>query len=578
MNPKRKPVRMRSHKIVASSLTASVIVLAAPWARGWFRDPWSARRFAAATDNADASRAAVEVLRAGGNAVDAAIAAALALGVTSPSSSGFGGGGFALVCQPTGGRCTFVDFRETAPAALTPELIRNAPANARASQIGGLAVAVPGEPTGFVELSRRYGRRPLSVATAPAVRLARQGFRVSPFLGSQLERERPELQRNPAFAAVFSRGGVPFAAGDLLQRTPLATTLERYGREGERYVRGAFAVALADHVRAQGGVLTADDIRNYRVVERAPLTVNFRGSTVVTAPPPSAGGIVVAETLAQIDGLAARNLPLLHGSSAYAHALADAWRHAFDDRTRYVGDPGAGDPNTQSAIARSLLAPARLSQRHRTFDPSRARSVVVIEPARDAGTTHLCVIDADGMAVSLTTTVNLAFGSRVVVPSLGVLLNNEVDDFSIGTAGNNFGLAVSPANSLVAGRRPISSMSPTIALRDGRPTLVAGASGGPRIATATAQIVLNVLAHGMNIEAAMSAPRVHHQGLPDQLLVERDVPEDVRVGLRARGYNVVETDSPIAAATAITVGERNGARVLFASSDPRKPGGSPDGD
>jgi gamma-glutamyltranspeptidase/glutathione hydrolase len=578
MKKNRKPVHPRSHRVVVGALAASVVVLAAPWARGWFRDPWSGRRFAAAADNADASRAAVEVLRAGGNAVDAAIAAALALGVTSPSSSGFGGGGFALVCQPSGGRCTFVDFRETAPAALTPERIRSAPNASRASQVGGLAVAVPGEPTGYVELSRRYGRRPLSVATAPAVRLARQGFRVSPFLADRLAQERPELQSNPAFAAVFSRGGVPYVAGDLLRRAPLATTLERYGREGERYVRGAFAAAIADHVRAQGGVLTAEDIRDYRVVERAPLTVNFRGNTVVTAPPPSAGGLVVAQTLAQIDGLSARNLPLLHGSSAYAHALADAWKHAFDDRTRYVGDPGAGDPNTPSPLAQSLLSATRLAQRHRTFDPSRSRPVVVIEPARDAGTTHLCVVDADGMAVSLTTTVNLSFGSRVVVPSLGVLLNDEVDDFSIGTAGNNFGLAVSRANSLVAGRRPISSMSPTIVLRDGRPTLVAGASGGPRIATATAQIVLNVLVHGMSVEAAVSAARVHHQGAPDQLLVEREVPEDVRVGLRARGYNVLESDSPLAAATAISVGDRSGSRVLFASSDPRKAGGAPDGE
>ncbi len=550
------------------------MLVASPFALGWFREPLASQRFAAATDNADASRAAVEVLRAGGNAADAAVAAALALGVVSPSSSGFGGGGFALLCQPSGGRCTFIDFRETAPAGLTRERILAAADPARASQVGGLAVGVPGEPAGLIELSRRFGRRPLSVATAPAVRLAREGFLVSPFLADRLATERPELQRNPAFASVFSRAGVPFGAGERLRRPMLARTLERYGREGERFVRGALADAVAAAARDAGGVIAADDLRNYRPIERAPLTRTFNGATVVTAPPPSAGGLVLLETLAQLEALAARGLPLLPGTSATAHALADAWKHGFDDRSRYVGDPGA----VEDTVANALLSPRRLVDRHRTFDPSRSRAVVVVEPARDQGTTHLCVIDGDGMAVSLTTTVNLVFGSRVVVPTMDVLLNDEVDDFSIGTAGNNFGLSVSAPNAIAAGRRPISSMAPTIALRDGRPFACVGASGGPRIATATTQVLVNLLLHRMNVEAAVSAPRVHHQGAPDVLLVEPEVPEDVRIGLRARGYNVVESAQPLAAATAIVVGERAGQRVLYSSSDPRKAGGAPAGE
>ncbi|MFO0562863.1 MAG: gamma-glutamyltransferase [Polyangiales bacterium] len=573
----RKPKRFR-RTITAGISIGAAVLLVAPWAQGWFYAPFSARRFAAAADNADASRAAVEVLRAGGNAVDAAIAASLALGVVSPSSSGFGGGGFALVCQPTGGRCTFVDFRETAPAALTIERIRNAANPSRASQVGGLAVGVPGEPMGFIEMARRYGRKPLSVSVGPAVRLARNGFRVSPFLADRLAQERPELQSNPAFASVFSRGGVPFSSGELLRRPRLATTLERYGREGERFVHGALAQAIESTVRAAGGVLTADDIRGYHSVERTPLSRVFRGATVVTAPPPSAGGVVLLETLAQYDALAARNLPLVSQTSATFHALADAFKHGFDDRARYVGDPGNSQLDRPSAVAESLLAPARLAQRHRTFDASRARPVVVIEPARDQGTTHLCVIDSDGMAVSLTTTVNLSFGSRVVVDSMDVLLNDQIDDFSLGTAGNNFGLANSTPNALAVGRRPISSMAPTIVLRDGRPVLAAGASGGPRIATATTQVILNVLAHGMNVEAAVASPRIHHQGAPDVLLVEREVSEDVRLGLRARGYQVQESDTPLAAATAISVGEIAGTRALFASSDPRKQGGAPAGE
>ncbi len=577
MTRDRKPKRFR-RTFTAGFCVAATVLLAAPWARGWFREPFTARRFAAAADNADASRAAVEVLRAGGNAVDAAIAASLALGVVSPSSSGFGGGGFALVCQPTGGRCTFVDFRETAPSALTIERIRTAANPSRASQVGGLAVGVPGEPMGFIEMARRYGRKPLSVSVAPAVRLARTGFRVSPFLADRLSQERPELQSNPAFASVFSRAGVPFSSGELLRRPRLAATLERYGREGERFVHGAFATALADTVRAAGGVLTAEDVRAYRPVERTPISRVFRGATVVTAPPPSAGGVVLLETLAQFDALAARNLPLLPGSSATFHALADAFKHGFDDRARYVGDPGNSQLDRPSPLVDSLLAPARLAQRHRTFDPSRARAMVVIEPARDQGTTHLCVVDSDGMTVSLTTTVNLAFGSRVLVESMDVLLNDQIDDFSLGTAGNNFSLANSSANALAAGRRPISSMTPTIVLRDGRPVLAVGAAGGPRIASATTQVLLNVLVHGMNVEAAVASPRIHHQGAPDVLFVEREVSEDVRVGLRARGYQVTESDAPLAVATAISVGESSSIRTLFASSDPRKSGSGPAGE
>ena len=562
----------RAFNLTFPIATAGVLALA-PLARAAFRPPFIARRFVAATDHPDASRAAASVLRSGGNAADGAIAAALALGVVNPASSGFGGGGFATLCTPQG-QCTFIDFREVAPAALTADAIRNAPDAAHASQIGGLAVGVPGEPAGLLDLSRRFGRISLSRTVAPAVALARQGFAVSDYLAERVAIDRERLANDGNLARLFLTDGAAVAAGVRVRRPRLAMALERYGSEGERFVHGAFAVAVADAVRAAGGVLTAEDIRAYRPQERPVLSRTFRGVTVITAPPPSAGGLILLEALAFIDGLPASQLT--HGSSTYDHALAEAWRGAFDDRARYIGDPGA----QTSPVVDALLAPARIAQRRNAFDPAHARPVVIIDPPHDHGTAHICVIDADGMMVSLTSTVNLSFGARISVPGMDVVLNDQIDDFSLGTAvTNNYGLAAGIPNALAAGRRPISSMTPTILLRDGHPFACIGASGGPRIATASTQALLNIVLHGMDPEAAVSSPRIHHQGTPDYMLVDRDVAEDVRAALRARGYDVREAEraSPLAVVQAIVVRNRDGHREITAASDPRK-GGLPAGE
>lgn len=564
--------KMNLQRARAVALSTLAITLASPMVFAWYRPAFRANRFAVATDNAAASEAAASILRSGGNAVDAAIAAALALGVVSPSSSGFGGGGFAVICQPTGDQCTFIDFRETAPSALTLDVLRRAN-NPRVSQIGGLAVAVPGEPAGFIEMSRRFGRKPLRAVVAPAVALARRGFVVSPFLAERVGQERVELQRDATLARNFLPSGTAVTAGATLTRPLLAATLDRYGREGERFVHSAFAQAVEQTVRTEGGVLTAQDIVQYRPVERTVLRANFQGHLIVTAPAPSAGGMIVLQALLQYDALLARSMALPEGSSAAHHALIDGWRHGFDDRARYVGDPGTG-----ASVVSSLLDPARLAARHRTFTLERSRAVTVSDPPRDHGTTHLSVIDADGMAVSLTTTVNLAFGARRTVAGMDVVLNDEIDDFSLGLEGNNFALAQSAPNALAAGRRPISSMSPVIVLRDGRPVACVGAGGGPRIATATTQILVELLVHHRSIENAISAPRVHHQGSPEVVLVEPEITEDVRAGLRLRGYTVNESPAPLAVATGVVVGEENHQRVLFAASDPRKIGGAPAGD
>ena len=408
-----------------------------------YPSPCIARRYAVATDHLQASRAGAEVLRAGGNAVDAAIAAALALGVVNPSSSGFGGGGFATVCSARGA-CTFIDFRETAPAGLTVEQIQHAADPAHASTIGGLAVGVPGEPRGFVEMSRRFGRLPLARVVGPAATLARSGFTVSDYLASAIVLQHAVLEHDPLLSAEFLPAGHDALPGAHVRRPLLARTLERYGRDGERFIDGPLATAVADAVHNAGGVLSADDVRAYRPMERQPLTRPFRGLMVVTAPPPSAGGVILLETLAWIDTVSPAFL--MHGSSAYDHVLASAWRGAFDDRARFIGDPGG-----QANVAESLLAPARMAQRIAAFDPAHVRPVIAVEPARDHGTSHVCVADADGMMVALTTTVNLQFGARFTVPEMDIVLNDQIDDFSLGTPGNNFGMSPSQADALVPG-------------------------------------------------------------------------------------------------------------------------------
>jgi gamma-glutamyltranspeptidase/glutathione hydrolase len=543
------------------ALTLIAVALASTPSWGFFRPATAFRRHAVAADNTDASRAGDLVLRAGGNAVDAAIATALALGVASPASSGFGGGGFALICRRQA-PCVFVDFRETAPSVLTADHVARAPDPRRASHVGGLAVAIPGEPAGLAYLSRRYGRLPLARSVAPAVALARGGFVVTPYVAERVRDVATDLAGDPLLARTWLRGASPIATGTRVTRPLLAATLARYGREGERFVRGDFARAVAEAAGARGGVITAADVAGYRPVERPVLERSFGGRTIVTASYPSAGGMVMLQALALIEGIAPERMH--PGSSAYFHTLAEAWRMGFDDRARYVGDPD----NAGVVPPALLLAPSRIERRRAHIDPQRTSAVVPDEAPRDQGTTHLCVIDAEGTIVSLTTTVNELFGARIAVRSMDVILNDEIDDFSLGS-GSSYGLAASRPNALTPGRRPVSSMTPTVLLEDGRPVGCVGAAGGPRITTATTQVVLNLVRHGMDPEAAVAAPRVHHQGAPAELRVEREVPDDVREALRARGHTIVEADS-LAVAQALMLRGEGASRRIFAASDPRK--------
>jgi gamma-glutamyltranspeptidase/glutathione hydrolase len=518
---------------------------------------------AIATEHPFAAAAGAEILRAGGTVVDAAIATAAAIGVVHASSCGIGGGGFALVYQRDG-LAWALDFRERAPMAATPDrfLDHGTPRPER-TRTGGLAVGVPGEVAGWIALHDRFGSLPLAAVLAPAVRLARGGVRVRdvPHLAAEIAAKRDLLAADPGLAAVFLDHGAVPGPEFLIHRRALADTLERVATDGAAaFYRGPVAAAIVHAVRARGGVLSATDLATYVPVWRAPLVGSFRGRRIVTFPPPGSGAIVLT-TL----GIIANDDLLGRGrrSPAALELLASALARAYDDRARYYGDPAFTD-----VPLRMLLAPARLwriREEIRGLAP-RPRT----PPFADAGTAHLSVVDTEGNAVALTTTINTAFGAGILVPEAGVVLNNEMDDFVIQPGVRNvYGLSGGAANVVAPGKRPQSSMSPTVVLAGTRPTLVVGASGGPFIVSATTQTILDHVVFGASPAEAIAAPRIHDQGAPTPLLLEPDVPAAARHHFARTGTRVA-TFPAIGAVSAVGL-MPDGSPV--AGADARKHGG-----
>ncbi len=512
-----------------------------------------------AADHPLASRAGADVLGQGGNAVDAAVAAALSAGVVQPSGSGLGGGGFAVVHLP-GRPDLSVDFREVAPRTASRDMfVKDGVADATGAQDGGRAVAVPGEPRGLAELVKRFGRLSLAQVAAPAVAQAEDGFEVGAHLAASIGRTKyAEVTR------LLSVMGHPAGRRERLVRADLGATLRRWARTGGEVfaeARGAAAITAAT-----GGAVTAQDLAGYRPVDRAPLVGTFHGYTIVTMAPPSSGGVALLQALQVLDGydLAA----LGHNSADTLHLLAETFQHVYADRAHHLGDPGF-----VAVPVERLLSEGRRDEIRRSVWPGRTFPTehygARIAPPNDAGTQHISVMDADGGAVALTTTINNAFGSGVVVDGMGVILNDEMDDFSVspGTP-NAYGLVGSEANTIAPGKRPLSSMTPTIVSdAEGRVVMVVGASGGPTIISATLQVVLNVLVFGLDPQEAVAAPRIHHQWLPATLSVEPGIPEDVLRGLRARGHEVVVQDAFSAVQVIVRAGD-----ALEGGADPRKGG------
>jgi gamma-glutamyltranspeptidase / glutathione hydrolase len=507
--------------------------------------PFRAAHAAVASDHPLASAAGVAVLKAGGNAVDAACATALALGVVHPESSGIGGGGFAIIYLAQDKQSYALDFRERAPAAITPALFaKDGKVDPELTKHGALAVAVPGEVRGLSELVRRWGKLPFARCVEGAQRLAARGFPVSWRLAQNLAAiDRKAPGADPRFMAIFAAR--PLGAGEIWRRPDLAWTLGKLRAGGaDAFYKGEVANEIVKAVRAGGGVLSAEDLASYAPALRTPLATDYRGLRVYSMPPSSSGGVALIETL----GILAARYPTEadlardgRGSSAYLHVLAEALKHGFADRARFLGDT-----DFVSVDLGHLTSPAYHAELARRIKPG-----AVLPPdaygtpgppaeRRDGGTTHLSVIDAEGNAVALTTTVNLGFGAHLVAGKTGILLNDQMDDFSVQPGvPNAFGLIGTDQNAVAPRKRPLSSMTPTIAVdANGRVRLVVGAAGGPTIISSTAEVLLNVVDWKLDAQAAVAAPRIHHQWSPDLLGVEADIPPDVVDGLARRGHTV----------------------------------------
>jgi gamma-glutamyltranspeptidase/glutathione hydrolase len=492
-------------------------------------------------------------LKAGGNAVDAACATALALGVLHPESSGIGGGAFAVVYLAKERKAYALDARERAPAASTPAAyMKDGHAVAELSQRGGLAVAVPGEVRGLGEMVRRWGALPFRRCVEPAQRLAARGFPVS----SRLAKSLAGLDRAGGAASAMSAtpdrflevfASKPLRQGDTWRRPDLAWTLGKLRAGPDAFYKGEIAKEIVSAVHGAGGVLTEDDLARYATVDRTPLETTYRGLRVLSMPPSSSGGVALVEAL----GILAARYPAgiaaageARGSAAQLHALAESFKHAFADRARYLGDTDfvtvdlahLTSPAYHAELARRIKPGAVLPRDAYgtlTSGPPRA-------PPKDAGTTHLSVIDREGNAVALTTTVNLGFGAHLVAGKTGILLNDEMDDFSLQPGvPNAFGLIGNEQNAIAPNKRPLSSMTPTIALDDvGRVRVVVGAAGGPTIITATAQVLMNVVDWKLSAQEAIAAPRIHHQWFPELLGAEPEIGAEVIAGLGKSGQKV----------------------------------------
>jgi gamma-glutamyltranspeptidase / glutathione hydrolase len=495
-----------------------------------------------------ASRAGVEMMQSGGNAVDAAVATGFALAVVHPQAGNIGGGGFLLLRTATG-ETHFIDFREKAPAAATENMYLDAQGNVikDLSVIGYKSIGVPGSVAGLVYAEKKYGKLSLEKVIAPAVKLAREGFALAYEDAEDLKDE--DLAKFADSKRIFQRDGNFYKPGEILKQPELARTLERIAKNPGDFYHGALARELAAAIQKGGGLITTDDLANYEVKEREPIRGSYRGYDIISAPPPSSGGIALVEILNILEGFDVAKFG--NRSAAAIHLTSEAFRRAFYDRADFLGDPDFAripvpqlidkkyaaawrdsiDPNHASVSKDLKRPPFHELERVAHLNPSAIR-----EPEN---TTHYSVVDAEGNAVAVTTTLNDSFGSRVTAEGLGFLLNDEMDDFAAKQGvPNAYGLIQGPANAIGPGKRPLSAMTPTIVLKDGKLFLVLGSPGGPTIITTVANILMGVVDFSLDPQEAVNAPRFHHQWLPDEILVEDRLSPDTMNLLRSKGHKL----------------------------------------
>ncbi len=518
-----------------------------------------------------AAQIGADVLKHGGNAVDAAVATGFAMAVTYPRAGNIGGGGFMVIHSQDRHEDVAIDYRETAPAATTPEIFLGADGkpDIAKSRDSALGIGVPATVAGLAVALDKYGSGKFTLADLlkPAIALAKDGTDITDDLADTLPDWHRRLARWPSSAKIFSRAdGTSLREGDRLVQTDLAATLSAIAEQGPRgFYEGPVAEKLVKAIGDAGGTMTLDDLKSYQPVIRAPVRGTYRGYDIIAMPAPSSGGIVLLETLNMLEGFPMRDMK--QGSAPSLHVMIEAMKRAYADRARYLGDPAFVKAPIATLIAKDYAARQRAS-----IDLDHATpwtdALSATPPREGDNTTHFSIVDSGGNAVSNTYTLNYSYGVGLVAEGTGVLLNNELDDFTAAPgASNAYGLVGFEANLPGPGKRPLSSMSPTIVLKDGKPVLVTGSPGGSRIISAVLQVIVDVLDYGMDVAAAVAAPRVHHQWLPDEVRAERGFPDETLAALRAKGHRVVE---PLAltSANSIAVTEKG----LLGAPDPRTRG------
>jgi gamma-glutamyltranspeptidase/glutathione hydrolase len=517
------------------------------------REPVRARKAMVVAQEPNATDAGVAMLKAGGNAVDAAVAVAFALAVTHPFAGNIGGGGF-LLARFADGRTAFIDFREAAPAQASHDMYLDAEGKPTLDSLAGWrAAGVPGTVRGLEFTHKKYGRKPWAELVQPAIDLAANGFELTFSTAKSICGAARLLEQFPESKRVFLKpGGCP-EEGERLVQPELAETLRRIAHDGARdFYEGETARRLAGAMKANGGLITLEDLKRYRAVERRPLEGKYKGYGIITSPPPSSGGVAMLEMLAMLEATGYEKAGA--GSAATTHYLAEVMRRAYADRAEFLGDP-----DFVHVPVKGLLNPKYVAGLRSTIDATRATPSEVIghgdAAAYESGeTTHFNVIDAEGAAVSLTYTLNGGYGNGVTVPGLGFLLNNEMDDFSAKPGSpNKFGLIQGEANAIAPHKRPLSSMTPTIVTRDGKLYMVVGAPGGARIINGVMEVILNVLDFGMDVQQAVDQPRLHHQWKPDKISLERGFSPDTVGLLRKMGHDVDPDGGGVASVEALLV-------------------------